>query len=357
MTTGKKVHQKIVIFESDDWGSNRIASKEDYEKLIKEGILTDNCSVYDKCDTIARPKDLELLFEVLSSVKDSEGHNAIITPFFTPVNPDFDKIRNSNYTVYYYETFLQTLAKQGLDREVLNLWKQGIDSNLIDIEYHGREHLCVPLWMQYLQGGKGKEAFKYHFYTIHDNFLPHVVDAFRPTLYFNDEDQKLFLGKTISEGLDILNETLNAKPFVFAPANGVSHSFFDEILAQKGIILIHNSKRFEPDGHGGGMTVNIRSMKNEFGQFYYNRNCLFEPVQVSYDPVDFCLAQIEGAFNWHKAAIISTHRVNYIGSIIPKNRELGLSQLERLLKAIIVKWPDVVFKSSKDYAKMIKDNE
>ena len=35
MTTGKKVHQKIVIFESDDWGSNRIASKEDYEKLIK----------------------------------------------------------------------------------------------------------------------------------------------------------------------------------------------------------------------------------------------------------------------------------------------------------------------------------
>ena len=57
------------------------------------------------------------------------------------MNPDFDKIRNSNYTVYYYETFLQTLAKQGLDREVLNLWKQGIDSNLIDIEYHGRENL------------------------------------------------------------------------------------------------------------------------------------------------------------------------------------------------------------------------
>lgn len=72
----------MIILESDDWGSNRIASRDDFKNLVKAGILNDKSSTYDRCDTIARTEDLEILFDILSSVKDKNGNSAIITPFF-----------------------------------------------------------------------------------------------------------------------------------------------------------------------------------------------------------------------------------------------------------------------------------
>ncbi len=67
----------MVIFESDDWGSNYIAGKEEFNQLVRAGILSENCSPYAKYDTIARAKDLEVLFETLHSVKDANGKPAV----------------------------------------------------------------------------------------------------------------------------------------------------------------------------------------------------------------------------------------------------------------------------------------
>ena len=90
------------------------------------------------------------------------------------------------------------------------------------------------------------------------------------------------------------------------------------------------------------------------GQLFYNRNCVFEPVQVTYDPVDFCMAQIQGAFNWNKAAIISTHRVNYMGKIDTSNRGKGLKKLDQLLKAITERWSDVIFMTTDEYVNHVR---
>jgi hypothetical protein len=48
----------------------------------------------------------------------------------------------------------------------------------------------------------------------------------------------------------------------------------------------------------------------------------------------------------NKPAVISTHRINYMGGINPENRTQGLDQLELLLKKLIKKFPDVQFIST-----------
>ena len=52
------------------------------------------------------------------------------------------------------------------------------------------------------------------------------------------------------------------------------------------------------------------------------------------------------AYYWNKPAIISTHRLNYVGYINPSNRDKNLKLLDHLLSSILKKWPDVEFMTS-----------
>ena len=40
---GWRTNRKIVVFESDDWGSTRMRSKLDYEYFLKKGFEVDKC--------------------------------------------------------------------------------------------------------------------------------------------------------------------------------------------------------------------------------------------------------------------------------------------------------------------------
>lgn len=90
---------------------------------------------------------------------------------------------------------------------------------------------------------------------------------------------------------------------------------------------------------------------------YLTRNCFFEPNSEEFpkerDWVSSCLKEIEVAFNCRKPATISSHRVNYMGSINPENRERGLKKLDNLLVQIIKKWPEVEFITSMELGDII----
>lgn len=355
---GQRVSQKIVIFDSDDWGSNYFSSKKNYDKLIESGVISPKSVAYSRYDSLARAEDLEILFDTLRSVTDCEGKHPIFSTFFAPTNPDFEKIEKDKYQKYHYESFLQTLSRTEEDLAVLHLWKNGINEKLISVAYHAREHLCIPIWMEHLQNNhkKVRDAFAFRFCSVDINSLPKGVKAFRPTLYFQNSTQMKANGEALVDGINVLKSLFGASFSVFAPPNGVSHPYYDALLKENGIMTIHNSHRFEPNGKGGG-TTRVRSMNsNKLNQVFYDRNCRFEPTSIQND-LSKCLLQIQGAFNWNKPAIISTHRVNYIGSISKRNRDTGISQLKLLLNAIVKKWPDVVFASSEDYSKMLHNRE
>jgi hypothetical protein len=61
------------------------------------------------------------------------------------------------------------------------------------------------------------------------------------------------------------------------------------------------------------------------------------------------------AFKLRKPAIISSHRVNFIENNL-SNKINGLKKLEKLLKEIVKKWPDVEFMSSKDLINLMLIN-
>ena len=72
------------------------------------------------------------------------------------------------------------------------------------------------------------------------------------------------------------------------------------------------------------------------------------------DWVDSCLNDIDIAYRWKKPAIISSHRVNYIGALDSGNRENGLSKLNQLLKEIVTRWPDVEFMTSAELGDLMQ---
>ena len=82
-------------------------SREVYERFLKEGIRVDN-DPYCRYDSLETRADLERLFDVLQSVKDKNGHPAVITANALSSNPVFEKIEASGFQEYYYEPFTET---------------------------------------------------------------------------------------------------------------------------------------------------------------------------------------------------------------------------------------------------------
>jgi len=67
----------------------------------------------------------------------------------------------------------------------------------------------------------------------------------------------------------------------------------------------------------------IWEKKNDYEQIYLVRNCFFEPTQDARLDKDFCLKGIAKSFlRLKKPAIISAHRLNFIGSIRPKTESV-----------------------------------
>lgn len=67
MKKGLKTKRHIVVFESDDWGSDRNYSKENYDKLLllHPEFIPDG---YQKYDIIENSEDIQELKKVLLSV-------------------------------------------------------------------------------------------------------------------------------------------------------------------------------------------------------------------------------------------------------------------------------------------------
>src|SRR5690554_2726796 len=84
---GWKTDRKIVVIESDDWGSIRIPDKDTYERSLKKGIRLDKCH-YCKNDTLASKDDFDALYNVLRKYKDKNDQHPIITANTIVANPD-----------------------------------------------------------------------------------------------------------------------------------------------------------------------------------------------------------------------------------------------------------------------------
>ncbi|MBN2611615.1 MAG: hypothetical protein JXB00_08670 [Bacteroidales bacterium] len=347
------------MLESDDWGSIRMPSKEVYDSLVSEGFdfSADDGYRFNKYDTFATSQDISMLFETLSSVRDSANNPAVMTPVAVVANPDFKKIEESGFTEYFYEPFTETLKKTKNCENSFKLWKEGISRRLFVPQFHGREHLNVKVWMMALSAGHEKtlKAFSRGFWGLSTANDPEVGVEFQAAFDYFDKADINYHKEIIASGVSLFHDIFGYKPQYFVPPNGPFSNELEPVCGSSGIKFISVPKlRMEPLGSKKWEKhYHYFGQKSRSGIRYITRNCLFEPSQPGTDWVDSCLYEISCAFRWRKPAIISSHRVNYVGALSEQNRDNGLNTLKMLLKNIMKNWPDAEFVTTAELGEVI----
>lgn len=359
---GWSTNRKIVVFESDDWGMQRMPSKKAYERLLAKGYPVDK-SIYNRFDSLESNEDVEALMEVLSSVKDKNNNPAIFTLNNILTNPDFGKIFDSNFEEYHFELFTDTLRKREHSGKVLDLYNEGVSNNLFQPQFHGREHVHINNWMNNLRMGHTQflDAFKEGSFTINDNsgFLCRYecLDAMA-TYSLNDFNS---IKASIEHGLSLFKEIWGFHSrSIIAPCYTWSKSL-EKVFKDNGISYIQGSRdQREPISINLPFKIyrNYCGKVSQDGLTYLVRNVGFEQIESGDDNlVNTALKQIQTSFFWRKPAIISSHRVNYIGSIEESNRTKNLILLKTLLKEVVKRYPDVEFLSSDQLGDTITSKE
>lgn len=352
---GERLSKKYVIIESDDWGAIRTPSKDVLEIYGKNNVDLSN-SIY-KYDTLETEKDFEMLFDVLNSVRDKNGNPAILTANTIVGNPDFEKIKASNYTEYYYEPFTKTYNKYKNSENAFKMFEYGIGEKFILPQFHGREHLNISRWLQDLQKlNKGtllsfdlKSTYScvadYSYMEAFDWDVPGEIDLHKVIL---NDGLKLFEELFKFSSVSFIPPCYNFDPRLYDSL----YDFGIKILQGMRVQLVPTGQfnKYKKEGHyfweriPSGLRFNIR-------------NVHFEPVfNHNRDWINKALLEIYYAFLFNKPATICSHRVNYVSAISEKNALFGLECLKKLLKEIVKNWPDVEFISTADLLKIV-DND
>jgi hypothetical protein len=359
---GWRTNRKIVVIESDDWGMIRMASKKAYTNFAKKNYPVQNCE-YNRNDALESNDDLELLLDVLQSVKDINGNSAILTTNNIVANPDFEKIKAAGFKQYYYEPFTETLSRYPAHDRVMALHREGIENKLLQPQLHGREHVNVTNWMKALQQMEtiALDAFEENMFTVskgeNSSCKKEYLDSFGT--FSNNALQQLEL--VIKEAADLFEKIWGFRSSSIIAPCYTWHPEAEKYFYQNGIRYIQGGRvQNVPNLQGSGYQRkrHYTGQQNKLGQIYLVRNAVFEPCSnLGFDWVGSCLKEIKNSFLWGKPAIISSHRVNFIGYLNSQNRSENLNLFTNLLKNIKQRWPQVEFLSSDQLGDLINSTK
>lgn len=356
---GWRTNRKIIVIESDDWGSIRMPSREVFETCRKAGYPV-HLNQYERYDSLASRDDLELLFELLASFRDKNGNHPVITANCVVANPDFGKIKEDNFLNYHYELITETFRHYPQHSGNFELWMEGNSKGVFHPQFHAREHLNVSKFMKALRENDADVLFGFC------HFMPGCIrkgneltgNEYVEATCFDSEDDKLETLGIYLEGLDLFKKLFGYPSLSIIPPNYFWSNDYNEPVASKGVKYIQGIRKMrEPvPGNKPLYTDRFLGMNYGHGQIALVRNVMFEPsLNKSVGLVNKCLSEIAIAFRMKKPAIICSHRINYIGFIDERNRDANLKLLQELLIKAMKRWPDVEFLASDDLGKFISN--
>jgi hypothetical protein len=357
---GKGFDEKYVVIESDDWGSIRQPSRAVYDAQIKRGGHPER-DPFTHYDSLEKDEDLEPLFEVLSRHYDAHGRPAVITANYAVANPDFDKIENCGFAQYHYESVDETLRGDPGCSRMRALWKQGMDGGVWAPQLHCREHVQIEKWMESLRRGDEETtwAFSNRMISTADMIAagnPYAyMDAFNHSSAEEARDQ---IERIVSDATAIFTRLFGFASKTFVAPCYVWGEALESALRKSGIDALQGGW-YQWVPLNGSLRKKVHyNGEIQNGRLYMVRNCLFEhSLFGGEDAVASCLNQMESAFRWRRPAVISSHRVNYMGRIEEANRARGLRLLDELLAKMRRRWPDIVFISSSGLADLYREND
>ena len=359
---GWRTKRKIIVIESDDWGSIRMPSRAVYERCLKAGYPVDQTS-YERYDSLLSEDDLEALFDLLLRFNDSRRRAPVITTDTIMGNPNFDAIAANDYAAYFWEPLSNTFARYPRHSRCLDLWHQGIEQGLMVPQFHGREHLNVALFMNGLR--KRDPLVSFAFEHRMAGCVPKGPKAeqnpYVRATQFRSKAEKQAVLKAQLEGLDEFERVFGFRSRTLIPTNYTWSSDFNSAVAQAGVEALQGAPVMKEQQVDGSSIPTRRYLgqRNAEGQIQLVRNAFFEPSLrkgPAEDEVNHCLHRIRAAFQMRKPAVISCHRINFCGFIDERNRDTNLRALNTLLSAITQRWPDVEFMSSVELLDVIQQD-
>lgn len=356
---GKRLNQKYVVIESDDWGSIRQPSKAVYlEQAERSGKEIDD--PFFRFDSVEMDDDLEALFAVLEKHTDCCGHPAIVTADYAVANPCFDYIKNSGFNDYSYEAIDSTYKKYDGSCNALAIALQGLNRKVWRPQLHCREHVQIARWMKALQSGnlEIQWAFEHGMISTANAIEPLNHYAFMDAFNYAERDYDQ-VSRIISDATREFRRLFGYDSKTFVASCYVWNSCLERTLKEHGIHSMQVSwYQWIPDEKCIGKITkkNLYMGMQSANQSYTVRNCLFEPSLFGAEgSIDSCIRQISSAFRWGQPAIISSHRVNYMSRVDENNRNVNLKLLDELLEKIQQCWPDVIFLSSDQIAEKYEE--
>lgn len=333
-------------------------NKEAIDQLRENGIKVDNCR-YMLNDALEDNDDMEQLFLTLERLE----NKPVITANFLTSNPDFEKIKASNFLQYFNENLFTTLAKSPNRNKVEFLYREGIKRGCFIPQLHGREHLNVSRWMSDLQNGNEETmlAFELRVFGVSAHVVKKKRESYQAAFDEGNPQYKTDHSKIVEDAVVEFGKMFQFKPVSFIAPNYTWGEEIEAATFRQGIKYLqgtHTQRLPKTSQEKRYRKRNTLGSTNHWGQNYLIRNCSFEPFSdPNRDWISHCLEEIKIAFLWKKPAIISMHRANFVGSINPENREKNLKLFSELIKAINIRWPEVEFMSSNQLGKLMDEEE
>ena len=352
---GWRTKRKFIAFSVDDYGNVRIDSPEARKRMDEAGLKI--YSRFDAYDTLETTEDLEILFEALTSVKDKNGSPAVFTPFALPCNINFEAMAENGYQKFENELLPETFGKLKGYEGTWQLLQEGIEKGLLVPQFHGREHLNLKVFEEALAAKDHATltSLANRSYTSVGKSPYSTISKTAAFEFWEFEENERF-ADIIKEGLDAFEKVYGYRSPHFNAPGGREHVVIHEVLKENGVRYL-DAPFIKQEHQGKGQykkVVNYTGKRNEYGQTFMVRNCVFEPTEkMPFDWGQYCLKQVEAAFRWNRPAVISSHRVNFCGHIDTANREKGIQALKKLLREIVKRWPDVEFVSATDICDMM----
>lgn len=358
-----RTKEKIIVIESDDWGSRRMPSKEAFLEACKRSPKIQNCA-FAKYDGLETSDDFVAIHELLKGLSEKYGKAPKITANYIMANPDFNRIKKSGFKEYQREFLRDTLVT---DKQ-LDSYKSSLNALIragyITPQLHGMEHVQVPYWMKELQNADSdaRKFFDLEVYGISTTVSNQSRFSYFPAFdYGNESEWKDFMVKALTNSSDEFAHFFGFKPKSFIAPNYTWSHQVEEVLHSLGIEFIQSSRnQILPRLYNSKPIKRFLGESNKLGQIYLVRNLYLELSEKEsskkFELAQNALKRIELLFRLNIPVIISMHRLNFTGSIEPYNRDENLGIFHDLFSEILQKWPEVKFISSPELGEKIKSD-
>lgn len=357
---GTKTNRKILVIESDDWGSIRMPSKKSYENLLRAGIPVNKCP-YNTFDLLEISEDIEALTNFCQSIKDINGNPLKVTANFIMANPDFEKIKAYNFEKYYFTDLSETYQFYQGDTKTLDTIYEAVESNVLVPQLHGREHLQVNHWLDALRSNETETrlAFNNGVWGHPSAYEKKSGINFSSAFHITTEKELAFAKESIIDASKLFEKYFGSSSKTFIAPRFIWPLELESTFASVGIKAIQGKlvqlyPKIVMIDNKLNKKINWTGKSNKSGLNYLIRNVFFEPTQKpNFAWESDAIKRIETAFFWGKPAVISMHRLNFMGGFSEENRRNGLKRLSALIQSVQKKYPEVEFLSSKELNEVV----